>query len=91
MAWESIKNNPEGARYNSKLKIQGDAIIEHAFFDSSNNFSFEKYFQVHVKLHEIHAAALDPVPEWRKWNAFVKVIMSIQLQDEYRGIKDDAR
>ena len=52
---------------------------------------FWKYFQVHVKLHEIHAAELDPVPEWRKWNAFVKVIMSIQLQDEYRGIKDDAR
>ena len=47
--------------------------------------------QVHIKSHEIHAAALDPVPEWIKTNYFIKVIKCTQLQYDYRGIKDDSR
>jgi len=90
-AWMSIKANVEGASYNSELKRQGDAMIESAFFDPTRNFSFEKYFQLHVKSHEIHAAALDQVPEWRKINGFMKGIKCTQLQDDFRNIKDDPR
>ena len=38
---EIIKANSKGASYNRKLKIQGAAIIEHAFFDPTKHFSFE--------------------------------------------------
>ena len=40
MAWKIVKANFEGARYNRKFKIQGDATIEHAFFDTTKEFSF---------------------------------------------------
>ena len=66
MAWKKIKINVEGDRYNSKSKIQGDDIIEHVFFDPTKMFSFEKYFQIHVKSHEIDSTELYSVPEWRK-------------------------
>ena len=39
-----ILSNVEDVRYNSEMKVQGDAITEHAFFDPTKNFSFEKYF-----------------------------------------------
>ena len=42
------------------------------------------------KLHEIHAAGLNPVPEWRKINDFKKVIKWTQLQNDYHGINDNA-
>lgn len=90
-AWKKITDNVEGANYHSELKRQGDAVIENAFFDPTKNFSFERYFQAHVKSHEIHAAALDPVPEWRKINGFMKGVKCTQLQDDYRNIKDDTR
>ena len=44
-----------------------------------------------MKSHEIYAKALDPVPELRKRNAFMKGIKYTQLQDDYRVIKDDAK
>ena len=44
-----------------------------------------------MKSHEIYAKALDPVPELRKRNAFMKEIKYTQLQDDYRVIKDDAK
>ena len=90
MAWKIIQANAEGAIYNSEFKRQSNAITEHGFFDPTKNFSFEFFFQVHIKLHEIYAAALDPVPEWRKINAFTKRIKCTQLQDDYCGIKDGA-
>ena len=91
MWWKIIKANVQCSRYNGEFKIQGGAIIEHGFFDQTNIFWVVKYFQVHVKSHEIHAAELDPVPESRKINAFIKVTKSTQLQDDYRVINNDAR
>ena len=61
------------------------------FFDPTNIFSFEKYFQVQVKSHEIHSTAFDPVLEWRIIHAFMKVIKFTQLQDDYGCINDGAR
>ena len=63
MLLKTKKENAEGPRYNSNLKRQGNDNIEHALFDPSKNFPLEKYFQVHLKSHEIHAEVLDPVPE----------------------------
>ena len=55
MEWEhgrqSLKN-VEGANYASELKRQGNQVIENAFFDTNKNFTFEKYFDKHVKSHE---------------------------------------
>ena len=43
------------------LKRQGGAIIDHVFFHPTKRFLLEKYFQLHIKSHEIYAASLDPV------------------------------
>ena len=56
-AWKEIIANVEGANYASELKRQGNQIIENAFFDPNKNFTFEKYFDKHVKSHKFHAAA----------------------------------
>ena len=50
--WKAIIVNVEGANYASELKSQGDHIIKNALFDSNKNFTFEKYFDKHVKSHE---------------------------------------
>ena len=73
-AWKAIIANVEGENYASELKLQGDQIIENAFFDPNKNFTFEKYFDKHVKSHKLHAAAQAPVPEWRKIYQFMKNI-----------------
>ena len=70
-AWKAIIANVEGAKYASELKRQGDQIIDNAFFDRNKNFTFEKYFDKNVKSHELHAAAQEPVPEWRKIDQFM--------------------
>ena len=87
-AWEAILANVEGANYASELKRQGDQIIDQAFFDPTKNFTFEKYFDKHVKSHELHSAAMAPVPEWRKIDQFMKNIKCSLLQNDYRAIKD---
>ena len=74
MEGKIIKDHVEYARYNRELKRQGDTIIDNAFFDPTKNLLFEEYFQVHIKLHKIHAAALYTVTEWRKINVFMKGI-----------------
>ena len=89
-AWSAIIANVEGANYSSELKCQGDQIIENAFFDPNKNFTFEKYFDKHVKSHELHAAANEPVPEWRKIDQFMKNIKCSHLQNDYRNLKDGA-
>ena len=50
-AWKATISNVEGANYASKLKRQGNQLIENAFFDPNKNFTFEKYFDNHVKSH----------------------------------------
>ena len=45
------------------LKYRGVLSARILYLIQLKKFSFEKYFQVHVKTHEIHAAALFPVPE----------------------------
>ena len=87
-AWSSILANVEGANYASELKRQGDQVIDGAFFDPTKNFTFEKYFDKHVKSHELHAAAMAPVPEWRKIDQFMKNIKCSLLQNDYRALKD---
>ena len=87
-AWKAILANVEGANYASELKRQGDQIIDQTFFDPTKNFSFEKYFDKHVKSHELHAAAMAPVPEWRKIDQFMKNIKCTLLQNDYRAMKD---
>ena len=57
MLWKIIKANVLCSSYNRKYKIQGSTIIDHEFFDPTNNFSLVKYFQLHVKSHETHIAA----------------------------------
>ena len=65
-AWEKITDNVQGANYASDLKRKADQIISGAFFDPDKMFSFEQYFQKHVRAHEIFAAADAVVPEWKK-------------------------
>ena len=89
-AWKAIIANVEGANYASELKRQGDQIIENVFFDPNKNFTFEKYFDKHVKSHELHAAAQAPVPEWRKIDQFMKNIKCSNLQNDYRNLKDSS-
>ena len=62
-AWKKILSNVEGANYASELKLQGNQIIENAFFDPNKNFTFEKYFDKHFKSVKLHAAAQLPVQE----------------------------
>ena len=88
--WKEIIANVEGANYASELKRQGDQIIENAFFDQNNNFTFEKYFDKHVKSHELYAASQAPVPEWRKIDQFMKNIKCSNLQNDYRNLKDSS-
>ena len=38
------RDDVKGDSYNSDIKMQGNAIIEHALFDTTKHFSFEKYF-----------------------------------------------
>ena len=90
-AWNAILANVEGGNYTSELKRQGDHVIEGAFFDPTKNFTFEKYFDKHVKSHELHAEANAPVPEWRKIDLFVKGIQCTALQNDFRGLKDDPK
>ena len=89
-AWKAIIANVEGANYASELKRQGDQVIENAFFDPNNNFTFKKYFDNHVKSHELHAAAQAPVPEWRKIDQFMENIKCSNLQNDYRNLKDSS-
>lgn len=77
-AWKAILANVEGAKYASGLKRQGYQIIDGAFFDPTKNFTFEKYFDKHVKSHKLHAAAMSPVLEWRKIDQFMKYIKCSQ-------------
>ena len=65
-AWNSLTAIVEGASFPTELKRQGDAIIKDLFYDPNKNFSFERYYQLHARSHEIFAAAGDPVAEWRK-------------------------
>lgn len=91
-AWNSLTAIVEGASFPTELKRQGDAIIKDLFYDPNKNFSFERYYQLHARSHEIFAAAGDPVAEWRKINQFMDGIKCRKLQDEdYRGMKDDPR
>ena len=87
-AWSKITANVQGANYHSDLKRKADRIISGAFFDPNKAFSFEQYFQKHVKAHEIFAAADAPVPEWKKIEDFMKEIRCSHLQNDYRVIKD---
>ena len=89
-SWKAIILNVEGENYASELKRQGDHIIKNAFFDPNKNFTFEKYFDKHVKSHELHAAAQAPVPEWRKIDQFMKNIKCSNLQNDYRNLKDSS-
>ena len=89
-AWKAIIANVEGANYASELKSQGYYIIENELFDPNENFTFEKYFDKHVKSHKLHAAAQAPVPEWRKIDQFVKNIKCSNLQNDYRNLKDSS-
>ena len=69
---------------------QGDQVIENTFFDPNKNFTFEKYFDKHVKSHKLHAAAQPPVPEWRKIDLFMKNIKCNNLHNDYRNLKDSS-
>ena len=71
-AWNAILVNVQGGSYITELKRQGDAAIDGAFFDPSKNFTFEKYFDKHVRSHELHAEAGAVVPEWGKVDLFCK-------------------
>ena len=88
-AWTAITANVEGSNYFNELKRQGDAAIEGVFFDPNKNFAFEKYFDKHVRSHELHAEAEAPVPEWRKIDLFMKGVRCTALQNDFRGLKDD--
>ena len=90
-AWDSLTAIVEGASYADELKRQGDAIIKELFYDPTKNFSFERYYQLHARSHEIFSAAGEPVAEWRKISQFMGGIRCSKLQDDYRGLKDDAR
>ena len=90
-AWDSLTAIVEGASYATELKRQGDAIIKDLFYDPTKNFSFERYYQLHARSHEIFAAAGDPVAEWRKISQFMNGIRCTKLQDDYRGMRDDNR
>ena len=90
-AWNAIIANVEGSSYISELKRQGDASIEGTFFDPTKNFAFEKYFDKHVKSHELHAEAKAPIPELRKIDLFMKGIRCTSLQNDFRGLKDDPK
>ena len=88
-AWTAIIDNVEGGNYVSKLKHQGYATIEGAFFDPNKNFAFEKYFDKPVKSHELHTEAGAPVLEWRKIDLFVTGIRCTSLQNDFWGLKDN--
>ena len=89
MACKIIKADVKSVRYNIKFKIQVGSIIEYVSFDPTRNVSFEKYSQVHVKQHEIHAEALYLLPEWMNINASMKRVKCTQLKDDFCGIKYD--
>lgn len=87
-AWHVVKQNVEGASYSSELKRKADSMTKNAFYDPSKNFSFETYFQIHTKAHELMASAGAPVPEWKKISDFMSGIRCSQLLNDYRQIKD---
>ena len=86
---EKITDNVQGANYASDLKRKADQIISGAFFDPDKMFSFEQYFQKHVRAHEIFAAADAVVPEWKKIEDFMKGIRCSHLQNDFRMIRDN--
>ena len=88
VAWKAIIVNVEGANHASELKRKGDQIIDNTLFDPNKNFTFENYFDKHVKSQELHAAAQAPVPEWRNIDQFMKNIKCSNLQNNYRNLKD---
>ena len=90
-AWRAILANVQGASYNTELKRQADATIEGAFFDPTKNFTFEKYFDKHVRCHELYHSAEAALPEWRKIDLFMKGVRCNDLQNDYRTLKDDPR
>ena len=88
-AWTAILANVEGASYVAELKRQGDREIDGAFFDPTKNFTMEQYFDKHVKSHELHKEANAPIAEWRKIEDFMKGVRCRELQNDFRGFKDD--
>ena len=90
-AWIAILANVEGSNYMTELKLQGDKVIDGAFFDSTKNFTIEKYFDLHVESHVLHREAGAEVSEWRKIEKFMAGIRCTKLQNDYRNLKDDLR
>ena len=86
--WKEIIDNVQGANYSSDLKRSADRIISTAFFDPDKMFSFEQYFDKHVRAHSIFAEAGAPLAEWKKIEDFMKGIKCTHLQNDYRQIKD---
>ena len=87
-AWMKITQNVEGTGYYDELKRQADSSLTKAFFNPSRNFSFEQYFAIHTRAHEMMAAALTPTAEWKKIADFMKNIQCSHLQNDYCTIKD---
>jgi hypothetical protein len=86
--WKEITDNVQGANYSSDLKRSADRIISSAFFDPEKMFSFEQYFEKHVRAHAIFAEAGAPLAEWKKIEDFMKGIKCTHLQNDYRQVKD---
>ena len=78
----------QGANYNSDLKRKADRIISNAFFNPDKMFSFEQYFEKHVKAHAKFAKAGAPKAEWKKIKDFMKGVKCSHLQNDYCQIKD---
>lgn len=90
-AWDSLTAIVEGSSYTTELKRQGDEMIKDLFYDPTKNFSFKRYYQLPARSHEIFAAAGDQVAELQKIPQFMNGIRCNKLQDDYRGMKDNAR
>ena len=90
-AWNAVTEIVEGANYSNDLKRRGDAMVKNLFYDPTKKFSFERYYQLHARSHEIFAAADEPVAEWRKINQFMQGVRCSQLQDDFRTMKSDPR
>ena len=51
-------------------------------------FSFEQYFEKHVKAHALFAEAGAPMAEWGEIEDFMKGVKCSHLQNDHRQIKD---
>ena len=88
-AWVAILANVEGSNYVDELKSMGKEVITGAFFDPTKNFTIETYFDKYVESHVLHKEAGDPVPHWRKIKQFMAGIRCVELQNNFRHLKDD--